>query len=144
MTKYNQMTQAEHMYIYDKKSLADIGIELGLSRRILFYWKKEYKWDKKRFDAERNKDRFSEELLEFARKMMNKISADIDNNQKTPPPEMYSLINILKEIPLVKQYTDSLQPAKSQKQENKGCLSPDIVRQIERDILGINYSETTD
>ena len=25
---------------------------------------------------------------------MNKISADIDNNQKTPPPEMYSLINI--------------------------------------------------
>ena len=78
-------------------------MELGLSRRILFYWKKEYKWDKKRFDAEHNKDRFSEELLEFARKMMNKISADIDNNQKTPPPEIYSLINILKNIPLVKQ-----------------------------------------
>ena len=105
---------------------------------------KEYKWDKKRFDAEHNKDKFSEELLEFARKMMNKISADIDKNQKTPPPEIYSLINILKEIPLVKQYTDSLQPAKPQKQENKGCLSPDIVRQIEREILGINYSETTD
>ena len=34
MTKFNQMTQAEHMYIYDKKSLADIGIELGLSRRL--------------------------------------------------------------------------------------------------------------
>ena len=144
MTKFNQLTQAEHMYIYDKKSLAEIGMQLGLSRRILFYWKKQYNWDKKRFDAERNKDRFSEELLEFARKMMNKISADIDKNQKTPPPEIYSLINILKEIPIVKQYTDSLQPAKPQKQENKGCLSPDIVRQIERDILGINYSETTD
>ena len=141
MTKFNQLAQAEHMYIYDKKSLAEIGQELGLSRRILFYWKKEYNWDKKRFDAERNKDRFSEELLEFARKMMNKISADIDNNQKTPPPEIYSLINILKNIPLVKQYTDSLQP--EQKQEKKG-LSPDIIRQIERDILGINYSETTD
>ena len=136
MTKFNQLAQAEHMYIYDKKSLAEIGMELGLSRRILFYWKKQYNWDKKRFDAERNKDRFSEELLEFARKIMNKISADIDNNQKTPPPEIYSLINILKNIPLVKQYTDSLQP--EQKREKKG-LTPDIVRQIEREILGINY-----
>ena len=135
MTKYNQLTQAEHMYIYDKKSLAEIGMELGLSRRILFYWKKEYNWDKKRFDAERNKDRFSEELLEFARKMMNKISADIENNQKTPPPEIYSLINILKNIPLVKQYTDSLQQKQAQKPT--GCLSPDIVRKIERDILGM-------
>ena len=137
MTKYNQLTQAEHMYIYDKKSLREIGIELGLSRRILFYWKKEYNWDKKRFYEEHNKERFSEELLEFARKMMNKISADIDNNQKTPPPEIYSLINILKNIPLVKQYTDSLQLEQPPKQENKGCLSPDIVRQIEREILGM-------
>ena len=134
MTKYNQLTQAEHMYIYDKKSLAEIGIELGLSRRILFYWKKEYNWDKKRFDTEHNKDKFSEELLEFARKMMNKISADIDNNQKTPPPEIYSLINILKNIPLVKQYTESLQP--EQKPEKKG-LTQDIVRQIKREILGM-------
>ena len=134
MTKFSQLTQAEHMYIYDKKSLAEIGMELGVSRRILFYWKKEYNWDKKRFDAEHNKDKFSEELLEFARKMMNKISADIDNNQKTPPPEIYSLINILKNIPLVKQYTESLQS--EQKTEKKG-LTPDIVRQIEREILGM-------
>ena len=134
MTKFNQLTKAEHMYIYDKKSLAEIGMQLELSRRILFYWKKEYNWDKKRFDAEHNKDRFSEELLEFARKIMNKISADIDNNQKTPPPEMYSLINILKNIPLVKQYTESLQS--EQKPEKKG-LTPEFIRQIERDILGI-------
>ena len=137
MTKFNQLTQAEHMYIYDKKSLAEIGMQLGLSRRILFYWKKQYNWDKKRFDAERNKDRFSEELLELARKMMNKISADIDNNQKTPPPEIYSLINILKNIPLVKQYTDSLQPEQTPKQKPTVCLTPDIVRQIEREILGM-------
>ena len=134
MTKYNQLTQAEHMYVNDKKSLAEIGMELGLSRRILFYWKKEYNWDEKRFDAERNKSRFSEELINFTRKMMNKISMDIDNNQKTPPPEIYSLINILKNIPLVKQYAESLQP--EQKAERKG-LTPDIVRRIEREILGM-------
>jgi hypothetical protein len=137
MTKFNQQTQAEHMYIYNKKSLTEIGMELGLSRRILFYWKKEYKWDEKRFDVEHTKYRFSEELLEFARKIINKISADIDNNQKTPPPEIYSLINILKNIPLVKQYTDSLQPEQTPKQKPTGCLTPDIVRQIEREILGM-------
>ena len=134
MTKYNQLTQAEHLYIYDKKSLAEIGMQLGLSRRILFYWKKEYKWDEKRLEVEHTKYHFSNELIDFARKMMNKISTDIDNNQKTPPPEIYSLTNILKNIPLVKQYTDSLQP--EQKQEKKG-LTPDIVRQIEREILGM-------
>ena len=86
MTKYNQLTQAEHLYIYDKKSLAEIGMQLGLSRRILFYWKKEYKWDEKRLEVEHTKYRFSNELIDFTRKMMNKISTDIDNNQKTPPP----------------------------------------------------------
>ena len=73
MTKYNQLTQAEHLYIYDKKSLAEIGMQLGLSRRILFYWKKEYKWDEKRLEVEHTKYRFSNELIDFARKMMNKF-----------------------------------------------------------------------
>ena len=138
MTKYNQLAQAERMYIHDKKSLAEIGIELGLSRRILFYWKKEYKWDEKRFEVEHTKYRFSEELLDFARKMMQKISTDIDKNQKTPPPEIYSLINILKNIPLVKQYTDSMQQEQTPKKEQKG-LTPEFVQMIEREILGINH-----
>ena len=136
MTKYNQLTQAEHLYIYDKKSLAEIGMQLGLSRRILFYWKKEYKWDEKRLEVEHTKYRFSNELIDFARKMMNKISTDIDNNQKTPPPEIYSLINILKNIPLVNQYTNFL---KSEQKSEKKSLTPEFIQQIERDVLGINY-----
>ena len=137
MTKLEKLKQAEQMYVYEKQPLDVIGAKLELSRRTLFYWKKEYNWDKKRFKVEHNKDCFSEELLEFARKMMQKISTDIDKNQKTPPPEIYSLINILKEIPLVKQYTDSLQQEQTSKQKPTGCLSPDIVRQIEREILGM-------
>ena len=137
MTKLDKLKQAEHLYVYENQPLDVIGTKLDLSRRTLFYWKKEYEWDRKRFEFEHTKYRFSEELLELARKMMNKISADIDNNQKTPPPEMYSLINILKNIPLVKQYTESLQFEHSSKQENKGCLSSDIVRRIEKEILGM-------
>lgn len=137
MTKLDKLKQAEQMYVYEKQPLDVIGAKLDLSRRTLFYWKKEYNWDKKRFDIEYNKDCFIEELLEFVRKMIQKISADIDNNKKTPPPEMYSLINILKNIPLIKQYTDSLQTP--QIQNSKNFLSPEHVRQIEKDILGIEY-----
>ena len=135
MTKYNQLTQAEHMYIYDKKSLVEIGMELGLSRRILFYWKKEYDWDKKRFEKGREQELFNRELLNLAQKIMDKISNDIDNNQQTPQAEMYSLMNILKNLPQVKQQiTESKQKQKFKKEE---YLPEDIVKIVERNILGM-------
>ena len=135
MTKYNQLPQAEHMYVYERKSVAEIGVQLELSRRILFYWKKKYNWDKKRFEMDYEKENFSKELLEFARKIMNKISNDIDNNQKTPPPEIYSLINILKNIPLVNQYANSIKTDKKPKQ--KEFLSEENLKMIEREFFGI-------
>ena len=135
MAKYTEFSQAEHMYIYDRKPLAEIGTQLGLSRRILFYWKKRYNWDKKRFELEYEKENFSKELLDFARKIMNKISNDIDNNQKTPPPEIYSLINILKNIPLVNQYTNSIKLDKNLNQ--KEFLSEENLRMIEKEFFGL-------
>ena len=133
MTKYNQLTQAECMYIYDKKSLAEIGMQLGLSRRILFYWKKEYEWGRKRFEAERNQEIFSNELFDFARKLMQKISKDMDNKNPTPQSEIYSLMKILKNIPQVKQYENS----KPKQPKPTGQLTPEIIVQIEIDVLGI-------
>ena len=135
MTKYNQLPQAEHMYVYERKSVAEIGVQLELSRRILFYWKKKYNWDKKLFEMDYEKENFSKELLDFARKIMNKISKDIDNNQKTPPPEIYSLINILKNIPIVNQYTNSIKSDKKPKQ--KEILSEENLKMIEKEFLGI-------
>lgn len=135
MTKFNQLTQAEHMYIYDKKSLAEIGMELGLSRRILFYWKKEYYWDKKKFEKGREQELFNRELLNFAQKIKNKISNDIDNNQQTPQAEMYSLMNILKNLPQVKQQI--IEPKQKQKSKNEVYLPEDIVKIVEKDILGM-------
>ena len=136
MTKLDKLKQAEHLYVYEKQSLDMIGAKLELSRRTLFYWKKEYEWDKKRFEKGREQELFNRELMNFAQKIMDKISNDIDNNQQTPQAEMYSLINILKNIPLVKQYTDSQNLEQAPKQETKG-LTPDIVRQIEREVLGM-------
>ena len=95
--------QAEMMYIYDKIQLEELGLKLNISRRTLFYWKKKYEWDKKRFESKLKQENFNKELLEFARKLMQKISKDMDNKTSTSQSEIYSLMNILKHIPQVKQ-----------------------------------------
>lgn len=50
MSKLDKLKQVEHLYIYKKQPLDMIGAKLDLSRRTLFYWKKEYDWGKKRFE----------------------------------------------------------------------------------------------
>ena len=135
MTKMKYCKQAEKMYIYEKQPLDAIGTKLNLSRRTLFYWKKKYEWARKRFEAERNQELFSNELFGFARKLMQKISDDIDNNKHTPQSEIYSLMYILKNLPQVKQYEISKQ--KSKQSKPTGQLSPEIIEQIERNVLGL-------
>ena len=133
MTKLDKLKQAEHLYIYEKQPLDVIGAKLDISRRTLFYWKKEYEWDKKRFEKGREQELFNRELLNFAQKIMDKISNDIDNNQQTPQAEMYSLMNILKNLPQIK--TNINYP--KVKPEKQNHMPVDIVKIVERDILGI-------
>ena len=134
MTKLDKLSQAEHLYVYENQPLDIIGAKLDLSRRTLFYWKKEYEWDKKKFENGREQELFNRELLNFAQKIMDKISNDIDNNQQTPQAEMYSLMNILKNLPQVKQQITV------QKQDQKPkTLSPEHFKQIEKELFGIEY-----
>ena len=135
MTKMKYCKQAEKKYIYEKQPLDVIGAKLNISRRTLFYWKKKYEWDRKRFEVERNQESFSEELFDFARKLMQKISDDIDNDRQTPQSEIYSLMNILKNLPQVKQYEISKQ--KSKQPKTTGQLTPEFIKQIEREVLGL-------
>ena len=134
MTKLYKLKQAEHLYVYEKQPLDVIGTKLDLSRRTLFYWKKKYDWDKKRFEKGREQELFNRELLNFAQKIMDKISNDIDNNQQTPQAEMYSLMNILKNLPQIKQEI----PTVKQNQKPK-TLSPEHFKQIEKELFGIEY-----
>ena len=115
MTKMKYYKQAEKMYVYDKILLEEIGTKLNISRRTLFYWKKKYEWARKRFEVKRNQKNFSNELLDFARKLMQNISKDMDNKTPTPQSEIYSLMNILKNIHQVKQYENSKPKSKQPK-----------------------------
>ena len=134
MTKFDKLKQAEHLYVYENQPLDVIGAKLDLSRRTLFYWKKEYDWDKKKFEKGREQELFNRELLNFAQKIMDKISNDIDNNKQTPQAEMYSLMNILKNLQQIKQEI----PTVKQNQKPK-TLSPEHFKQIEKELFGIEY-----
>ena len=135
MTKLDKLKQAEHLYVCEKEPLDVISAKLDLSRRTLFYWKKEYEWDKKRFEKGREQELFNRELLNFAQKIMDKISNDIDNNQQTPQAEMYSLMNIIKNLPQIKSNIEISQTKHKSKKEE--YLPEDIVKIVERDILGM-------
>ena len=138
MTKLKFYKQARTMYIEENIPIDVISQSLNVSRRTLFYWRKKYEWERKRFEAERNQEIFSNELFVFARKLMQKISADIDNDRQTPQSEIYSLMNILKNLTpikqnkIAKQKVNPLTPTKQ--------LTPKTIGQIERDILGINLN----
>lgn len=135
MAKLNKLKQAQKLYVQENKTLGEIGMELDLSRRTLFYWKKKYDWDKRKFEYEHEKDVFSQELLELARKMMRKLNNDLDKNSHTNQSEIYSFMNILKNIPLLNEYEASITPSKP-KQQN--FLTPEQVREIEREVLGMD------
>lgn len=134
MAKFNKLKQAQKLYVQENKTLGEIGMELDLSRRTLFYWKKQYDWDKRKFEYEHEKDAFSQELLELARKMMRKLNNDLDKNSHTNQSEIYSFMNILKNIPLLKEYETSITQSKP-KQQN--FLTPEQIREIEREVLGM-------
>lgn len=134
MAKLNKLKQAQKLYVQENKTLGEIGIELDLSRRTLFYWKKQYDWDKRKFEYEHEKDEFSQELLELARKMMRKLNNNLDKNSHTNQSEIYFFMNILKNIPLLKEYETSISASKP-KQQN--FLTPEQVREIEREVFGM-------
>ena len=135
MTKLDKLKQAEHLYVCEKEPLDVISAKLDLSRRTLFYWKKEYEWDKKRFEKGREQELFNRELMNFAQKIMDKISNDIDNNQQTPQAEMYSLMNIIKNLPQIKSNIEISQTKHKSKKEE--YLPEDIIKIVEKDILGM-------
>ena len=131
MSKMKLFKQAEQMYLKGL-TVSEISLELGIAKRTLFYWKKQYDWNKKRKESMYDKFQFKEDLQKFAQKLMDKIANSNKTNSQISQAEYYSLVNILNFLPELKEnntQTETLQI--------KTELSPDFIRQIEREILGI-------
>ena len=130
MSKIKLFKQAEQMYLKGS-TVSEISLKLGIAKRTLFYWKKQYDWDKKRKESMYDKSKLKEDLQKFAQKLMDKITNCNKTNSHISQAEYYSLVNILNFLPELKENdTQNETPPKPE-------LSPDFIRQIEREILGI-------
>ena len=131
MSKMKLFKQAEQMYLKGL-SVSEISLQLGIAKRTLFYWKKKYDWDKKQQEAMYDKTLFKEDLQKFAQKLMDKIANSNKTNNQISQAEYYSLVNILNFLPDLKENN-----TQTETPQIKTELSPDFIRQIEREILGI-------
>ena len=131
MSKMKLFKQAEQMYLKGS-TVSEISLELGIAKRTLFYWKKQYDWDKKRKESMYDKSQFKEDLQKFAQKLMEKIANSNKTNSQISQAEYYSLVNILNFLPDLKENN-----TQTETPQIKTELSPDFIRQIEREILGI-------
>lgn len=131
MSKMKLFKQAEQMYLKGS-TVSKISLELGIAKRTLFYWKKQYDWDKKRKESMYDKSKLKEDLKKFAQKLMEKIANNNKTNSQISQAEYYSLVNILNFLPELKENN-----TQNETPQIKTELSPDFIRQIEREILGI-------
>ena len=131
MSKMKLFKQAEQMYLKGS-TVSEISLELGIAKRTLFYWKKQYDWDKKRKESMYDKSQFKEDLQKFAQKLMARIANSKQQEIPISQAEYYSLVNILKLFPELKELETQNKTPQVKKE-----LSPDFIRQIEREILGI-------
>ena len=125
--------QAEQMYLKGL-SVSEISLQLGIAKRTLFYWKKKYDWDKKRQEAMYDKTLFKEDLQKFVQKLMARIANSKQQEIPISQAEYYSLVNILKLFPELKEPETQNKTPQVKKE-----LSSDFIHQIEREILGISY-----
>ena len=131
MSKMKLFKQAEQMYLKGS-TISEISLDLGIAKRTLFYWKKQYDWDKKRKESMYDRAQFKEDLQKFAQKLMEKIANSNKTNSQINQAEYYSLVNILNFLPELKENN-----TQNETPQIKTELSPDFIRQIEREILGI-------
>ena len=131
MSKMKLFKQAEQMFLKGL-TVSEISLELGIAKRTLFYWKKQYDWDKTRKESMYDKSQFKEDLQKFAQKLMDKIANSNKTNSQISQAEYYSLVNILNFLPELKENN-----TQKETPQIKTELSPDFIRQIEREILGI-------
>ena len=131
MSKMKLFKQAEQMFLKGL-TVSEISLELGIAKRTLFYWKKQYDWDKKRKESMYDKSQFKEDLQKFAQKLMARIANSKQREIQISQAEYYSLVNILKLFPELKEPETPNKTPQVKKE-----LSSDFIRQIEREILGM-------
>ncbi|MFI3301451.1 MAG: hypothetical protein R3Y28_08560 [Candidatus Gastranaerophilales bacterium] len=143
---HKQFNEVKELYVEQDLSVSEISFRLGVSKRNIYYWAKNFKWniekDKYQKELEIQKKKLSKDMIVLADKLANKISRDIDEGRPLSQNDTFLFMNLLKLSPEAKKYENSIQKENEvafKKKDN--FISKDLMRQIERDFLGIEYPD---
>jgi hypothetical protein len=141
LTKKDSLAEAaERMFVIEQMTINEISQRMNVHEKSIRNWKEEFKWDEKRAQYVKTKSMFHEELFNFSRKLMSSIEHDMDNGIKVDPGRMFAFTKTLPLITKIKEYEDAV--AKKGTEENKPSeISPDFIKQINEEFLGIKYDE---
>lgn len=128
-------SEAEKLYVYDLLTIEETAKKAKVSPRTVSNWKEKGDWDTKRAAFLKSKQAFHKDLYEFARKLMDDMIANIDNKEDISSAKSSLFCRMLPLIVKIKEYEDVVNKH-DEKTEKKG-LSPEILRTIEEEILGI-------
>jgi len=130
---------AEHLYVNEQCSLAEIAKRLDVAERTLRNWKEKAKaeggdWDLKRQNLLASKQSFHEELYDLARDIATSIREDIKEKREVSPSRMNFLARLLPQLVHVKDYEAV---AKARQDQPAGGAKPeDVVDLIRSQLLG--------
>ena len=138
MNKLHLLHKAEKLYCVENLSPEIIAEKLNISRRTVFNWKKKYKWDNHIVRIKDFSKQFAGDIYNVGVKLLTKLNDDIDNNRILNKHEICALENIIKIIyKEEKERTKDLDNISHKKKFVK-FLTPDIIEEINREILGWN------
>lgn len=138
MNKLHLLHDAEKIYCVENLSPEIIAEKLNISRRTVFNWKKKYKWDNHIVRIKDFSNQFAGDIYNIGTKLLAKLNDDIDNNRILNKHEICALENIIKIIyKEEKERTKDLDNISHKKKFVK-FLTPDIIEEINRKILGWN------
>ena len=138
MNKLHLLHEAEKLYCVENLTPDIIAEKLNISRRTIFNWKKKYKWDNHIVKIKDFSKQFVGDIYNVGVKLLAKLNDDIDNNRILNKHEICALVNIIKIIyKEEKERTKDLDNISHKKKFVK-FLTPDIIEEINREILGWN------
>ena len=138
MNKLHLLHDAEKLYCVENLTPDIIAEKLNISRRTIFNWKKKYKWDNHIVRIKDFSKQFADDIYNVGVKLLTKLNDDIDNNRILNKHEICALENIIKII--YKEETERIKDLDniSHKKKSARFLTPDIIEEINREILGWN------
>ena len=138
MNKLHLLHEAEKLYCVENLSSEIIAKKLNISRRTIFNWKKKYNWDNHLVKMKNFSNQFAGDIYNVGVKLLTKLNDDIENHIILNKHEICALENIIKIINKEEKEQKKNLDNISFKKKFVKFLTPDIIEEINREILGWN------